>query len=121
MIPYLRIKIQSLALEAVAIRRAEAKFKKRRGEKSRAIFWGLRSHRTVDVRNEARAAILASGFLRGTPYLKMERCCRPKHDPDWKRVEQLALKYGGGDAADVKARLDAWKNTPAPAAEKKAA
>lgn len=121
MLAYLRIKIASLAAEAVIIRKAEQKFKKRRGEKSRDIFWGLRNHRTVDVRSEARSAIIASGFLRGTPYRKMEPRCRPKHDPDWKRVEQLVAKYGPSDAADVKVRLDAWRVVPAPAAQQKEA
>src|ERR1700729_3975694 len=90
---YLKIKIKSLAAEARMIRHEETRWKIRskpyRREQSKNIeewladkrptyevsdelkplteanniFWGLRSHRTSDVRVESRAALLAYGML----------------------------------------------------------
>ena len=98
---YLKVKGLSLAAEARIIKRLE---KARNSHpKLRA---SLHLHRTVEVRNEARSTHLALGFLRGTPYTKMELPLRPlnaghlksknatRTAPDWKRVEQLVLKYG---------------------------
>lgn len=114
---YLRVKIKSLAAESVMIRREEsiqrriqnwAKPRKRievepgkwqrppvRNEaaydKARSRRLSLCDHRKVDVREESRAAQLAYGFFRGTPYYVIETLCY--NPPNWKRVEQLVVKY----------------------------
>lgn len=72
-----------MADEARTIRRLE----------KRNIFsrQSLYLHRINDVRKEARAALLAYAFLKGTPYRDCER--NPKSEPNWKRVEDLVKKY----------------------------
>lgn len=104
---YLKVKIASLAAEAKIIRAMEKKYRRSaEGSTRRRIFWGLRDHRTSDVRREARSAQLAYGFLRGRTYRQIERECYSP--PDWKRVEALVVKYGGGSPADVKQKLQIW-------------
>lgn len=115
---YLRVKIKSLASEARDIRHEEA-IQRRTQEwakpskrvevepgvwkrpaprdlaihdEARRLRLSLRDHRRIDVRNESRAALLAYGFLKGTPYAAMEATCI--NPPDWKRVRQLVEKYG---------------------------
>jgi len=123
MLAYLKIKIKSLAVEAQIIRKEEQKFKKRRGETCREIFWGLRNHRTQDVRSESRSALIAYGFLKGKSYASIEppgtgkKGRRPQ--PDWVRINQLIVKYGvNKDAANIKKAVEVWKD---PEALKKAA
>lgn len=41
--------------------------------RNRTVFWGLRNHRTIDVRNEARATQLAYAFVRGKDFRHVER------------------------------------------------
>lgn len=64
---YLKIKIMSLAAEARIIRREE-----HRWPGPSDIRNGLHLHRICDVRNEARASLLAYGYLRGRPYAAVE-------------------------------------------------
>jgi hypothetical protein len=85
---YLKIKIKSLAEEARIIRFEEKKWPGPSDERS-----GLWCHRTGPVREEARSAQLAYGFLKGMPYKRIENSC--KSAPDWKRTHQLIKKYGG--------------------------
>jgi hypothetical protein len=102
---YLKVKIMSLAAEAVIIRKQENKAKRQtlwlRAHKKPeteiskvySTWMDLKQHRRWDVRNEARSALLAYGFLRGTPYLKMEAKC---HEiPDIARVKKLVNSFGG--------------------------
>lgn len=91
-----QIKIKSLAAEARIIRHAEQRRRKQtiRGHRKVAddvVFWSLRNHRKIDVRNEARAALLAYGFMRGRPYLVME--AKYHEAPNWTRVAQILIKY----------------------------
>jgi len=83
----LKVKAKSLADEAKIIRK----------EEGRAKSWydmiQLKEHRRTVVRYEARSALLAYGFLRGTPYRTMEPSTKPGNEPDWKRVRQLIHKY----------------------------
>lgn len=97
---YLKIKVKSLAEEAKIIRAEERKWP---GESDERV--GLHNHRVLDVRRESRAACLAYGFLRGRTYKRMEAKCYEQ--PDWKRVSQLAIKYGG-DAREVNQRFEQW-------------
>lgn len=118
---YLKVKAASLAAEARIIRKLEQKTRAylRRTpnwpddpkllENGAAVaFWGLRNHRTNEVRREARATCLAIGFLRGRPYKTLEaKCYTP---PDWKRVQTLIEKYGEGDKRDLVQRFAEWKD-----------
>jgi hypothetical protein len=112
---FLKIKIKSLAAEAVIIRKEENKYrnyskskfnivgdslqevmaegneKASNRNKARDIWLSLKSHRKFDVRNESRSALLAYGYIKSTPYAKMEsKCYNP---PDLKRIAQLVLKF----------------------------
>lgn len=92
---YLRVKIKSLASEAKIIRHEEQKvksWKREPGHDPEPVYFGLHQHRTIEVRREARTAGLAYGFLRETPYRKMEFKCYTK--PNWSRVKDLVSKYG---------------------------
>jgi len=81
----LRVKIKSLAEEAKIIRKEEGKtFGQLREE--------LYLHRIGIVRNEARHAHLAYGFIRGRTYEQME--ANAKSAPDWDHVKRLVKKYG---------------------------
>lgn len=87
MLPYLKIKIKSLAAEAQIIRHEEKKY-----WGGSALRTGLHLHRVHEVRSECRSAGLAYGFLRGKhSYTAIEASTHTK--PDWKRVEALVLKY----------------------------
>lgn len=70
-------------------------------------FYGLKDHRTNDVRSEARSSFLAYGFLRGRSYSQIEQTHHTA--PDWKRVEQLVRKYGTDDIRDRMQRFEEWK------------
>jgi hypothetical protein len=84
---YLKIKIMSLAAEARIIRNEERKW---RGD--HPVRFGLREHRVTVVRDEARVAQLAYGFVRGRSYAQLES--NPKSTPNWARVATLAARYG---------------------------
>ena len=89
----LRVKIKSLAVEAKIIRREEHKslrtaaFNKRTGVPSDNTWFGhdaapreLYLHRVINVREEARASLLAYAFLRGKPYKHVEPNSRKGFD-----------------------------------------
>lgn len=100
---YLKIKIKSLAAEAAIIRAEERKWPGPSAER-----FGLHEHRVQDVRRESRAAGLAYGFLRGRRYRALE--AKSYEEPNWKRVQQIAEKFGRGDARDIRQRLEEWKS-----------
>lgn len=109
---YLRVKIKSLAEEAKMIRLEEHRqkaYRKRKGlSRPTPEFWSLREHRTIDVRNEARASLLAYAYLRGMAY---HRCEHPKSklDPNiLVRASKLAEKYGPRGQIGVLAEMKAW-------------
>ncbi len=119
---YLAVKIKSLAAEAVIIRKderkqraahksleatasallAEAKAAESpapdvsrlvsRSAIHRQTWLGLKGHRRSIVRDQARASLLAYGYLRGVPYLAMEAKCHLP--PDWNRVAHVATRFG---------------------------
>jgi len=107
MIEYLKVKVISLADEARTIRKEENKAKAL-GETR--LLLGLMDHRKGVVRPEARAALLAYGFLRGVPYHKMEKRC--KEEPDWKRVKRLASKFGDGWSNFLESSFKEWREEP---------
>lgn len=89
---YLKVKICSLAAEATIIRQMEHRWRPRWRSHQDQTFFGLRSHRTCDVRREQRAALLAYGYLRGRAYQAIEFKC--DEAPNWTRVGEIVLKFG---------------------------
>jgi hypothetical protein len=103
----IKVKIKSLAEESKIIRTEERRALGRRvqpkevqkadtflgrDDQLRVSLW---QHRTIDVRREARHALLAYAFLRGKPFTSVERI--PKYrlaEPDWERVRKLVEKFG---------------------------
>lgn len=88
MLAELRVKVKSLAEEARIIRKEE------RVAASPATRSSLYRHRTVDVRREQRAALLAYAFLRGRSYAATEGRTA-KTAPDLSRLRRLVEKFGG--------------------------
>lgn len=103
---YLKIKIMSLAAEARIIRCEEKKWP---GGDTRQGYTGIREglhlHRIHEVRPEARAALVAYGFLRGRTYRAIE--AKAIEPPNWPRVLTLINKYGP-TAKMTKDELAAW-------------
>lgn len=102
-IHYVKIKITSLAAEMALIRKEEHRIKGYRAycmrtanadfERIDAVFWGLRSHRRLDLRPEVRAAQVAYGYLKGKRYHQIEKPLKG-NEPNWHRVTKLVMKYG---------------------------
>lgn len=115
---YLKVKVKSLASEAVIIRTEERRCLasiQRIGDiekflNHRIALNGLESHRKGTVRNEMRATLLAYGFLRGLPLSRIEATSRTM--PNWERVEAMVRKYGTGDIRERMQSFSAWKETP---------
>lgn len=113
---YLKIKVLSLAAEAVLIKREEivclaraARMDKpARRRDLESTYAGLRNHRLCVVRPEARAACLAYAFLRGRSYRQVEPTTYSL--PDWDKVTKLVQRYGRGDRREVAGLLEAWKD-----------
>lgn len=129
MLAYLKIKIVSLAAEATLIRNEERKHARRitkvytreRGSLdphpntiSNEIYWGLRNHRQFDVASEARAALIAYGYLRGKSYAAIEGLSvKEGNEPNWTRVYELVAKYGKRTKAVLKSSdIDSWAKVP---------
>jgi hypothetical protein len=125
----LKIKIHTLADESRHIKRWTSKLKKRRhaarkkegiegDSRARAqredprlrIEDDLYCHRMDVVRPAARICNLANGFLRGTPYAKMEGRC--EHPPNFDKVEKEARRFSApADWGKPDGELQhAWKN-----------
>lgn len=84
----LRVKIKSLAVEASIIRKEEHRT-------SGVLREELYLHRVQPLRQEARSAHLAYGFIRGLTYDEMEPIRYTV--PNWERVRTLIKKYGPKD------------------------
>lgn len=90
----LRVKIRSLAEEARIIRKEERRAKKRGWIGPGSINESLHNHRTLDVRNEARAAQLAYAYLRGKRYRQVEQYGEVSIVPAVKiRAEKIVQSY----------------------------
>lgn len=102
----LRVKIKSLAAEAVIIR-AEERRALARGDA--ALYLSLYGHRRheeragvrSDVRAESRSALLAYAFIRGRDYAGCERPAKT-NPPDTKRLSQLVEKFGSSPGLPYK-------------------
>lgn len=125
----MKVRIKELAQEAKFIRFEENKIKSKQKirfngyysvdgkwlgdyqefDKNSSDFWKLRSHRTYEVRNAARAAQLAYGFLRGVPYKSIESNAKGISSYDRKKlvdeVKRLAKKFGYQDFGN---EIDDW-------------
>ena len=95
---YLKIKIKSLAVEAKLIRLEERKVKG-------LTKHNLSEHRKHVVRPEARATLLAYGFLRGRDYRSIESNATTK--PDWTKVKSMVKRYTDLPVTAAK-QLDEW-------------
>lgn len=105
---YLKMKIVSLAAEARLIRREEKNWYGPSETRT-----GLYLHRVLDVRREARAALLAYGFIRGRLYSSMEKVGNhPQKAVDFARVLTLARKYGPLKQVLEAEALKAWVEAP---------
>jgi len=72
---FLKVKIKSLAAEAQIIRKEEVKRKGRKTNEPLAwndIYCDLHKHRVLNVRQEARATLLAYAYLRQRTYKQVE-------------------------------------------------
>ena len=99
----LKVKIKALAAEARIIRR----------EERRSSGWlrdQLASHRMVTVRNEARASLLAYGFIRGKTLAQMEPKVKDRYIQEEciRNAERMCRKYGPA-AWRVRAWQPPWK------------
>lgn len=103
--------MKELGKEATFIRHEENKIRKKQkitDDPRSQEFWKLRSHRTNEVRNAARAAQLAYAFLREVPYRKVEPTCLT---PDYlmfrikDEVKRLVAKFG---SLELKSEVDKW-------------
>lgn len=108
----LKIKSKHLALEPSIIRKEEDKLKgqiRYQSKKENAALAlalttkleSLSTHRRWNVRNEARATELARAYLKGKPYVTVEK--RSKCNDDMyklyivPRIVAMVTKYGKGD------------------------
>ncbi len=109
---YLRIKIKSLAAEAVLIKFEERKWFKWIGtkeihdkegklvatndvyRKDHPLRMSLRQHRIDVVRPECRHSNIAYGYMRGRAYKQIENKCYIQ--PNWERVAEIVRKFSGG-------------------------
>ena len=96
---YLKVKVKSLAAEAIIIRQEENKIRERLDrvpEEFKASnldrLIGLASHRRKEVRDEARASQIAYGYLRGKSFERMESLANTH--PNWHRVQKMVQGYG---------------------------
>lgn len=69
---------------------------------------GIHLHRVNEIRKEARCALLAYGFVRGKSYQSMENFAWTQ--PNWDRVEKLAIRYSDTIEQDVKQRFAQWRD-----------
>lgn len=109
----MKVRIKELAQEAKFIRFEENKTKKQmvymyeklEGKPNMDYsylcydWYDLRSHRKVEVREAARAAQLAYGFLREIPYSEIESKRKPEKEYNFNQrikpeIKRLAKKFG---------------------------
>jgi hypothetical protein len=118
---YLKIKIMCLAAEARIIRHEEGKWPRERdlpmeeraqtrNQERWATRLGLANHRRRIVRKEARASLLAYGYLRGRRYRQIE--AKASTPPELFRIRDLVVKYGGLNKVETENSLRDWLKEP---------
>jgi hypothetical protein len=94
----LRIKLKSLALEALVIREEERRARFTRRGKKRDDPWkyaALQQHRVLVVRHQARLTHLAYGAIRGLALERMETPGSvPLTNDDKKELYRMVWRYG---------------------------
>ena len=119
----LKVKIKSLSAEAAIIRLEErksigvARYWRKRDQLAKSNeasleqvhsyneHFRLHRHRTYDVRVEARAALLAYGFLRGVSLASIEETSAKR--AAWDAVERIVKKFSRGTLG--RTELEVWK------------
>lgn len=81
-------------------------------ENMEAEYQSLRRHRTIDVRNEARAAQIAYGFLRGKPYARIETPKVPLPDGLRAMARGIAFRFGSRNLTQVEKDMTLWLDGP---------
>ena len=112
----LKIKLKSLACESRAIRFEELAVPKR--YRNDGLREEMYHHRVVDVREEARATLLAYNYIRGKTYQQTEKGNHSFEEGQSGWTERLrkamimVLKYGAENKdvapAELQARLAEW-------------
>lgn len=109
-VEFLKIKRESLAAEAKIIRAREnallkqiqwCKDHEEPFENLRKDRVSMKLHRKIDVRSEARLAILAIAFLKGKSFPEIEGNSRTPFS--WNRFSRLIEKYGDGSKEQASA------------------
>lgn len=101
--PHVREQLTPEQIERIRKRLARSQARALQGKPE--AFWGLRNHRTNEVRKEARSSFIAYGFLRGVPYKDVEVTDKPI---DTDRVESLIAKFGTEDKRVLMQRFEEW-------------
>jgi len=102
--PYLRVKIKTLAAESQIIRKEMLKFRT-----TNPYYERLHHHRVDELRKEARASLIAYGFLNGLAYSEIEESSY--EPPLWGRVKQIVTKFGEGNVNQLCVDLKEWSKT----------
>lgn len=114
----LLVKRQTLTFETWVIKDKEEALRQRiakrlaRGklvERAQAQRESLHNHRMNVVRPEARAAHLASCFLRGVPYANVEDPGHTRTLPDWDRVKSIVGTFSSLGANALKDGVETWR------------
>lgn len=105
---FLKVKQESLALEAKYIKKQLRKHRPKNGENEKNIYFGLKDHLKRVVAVENRATNIARAYLRGKPYSFVEPKLRkqdywktntgifffdPEWNKTWQRVFEIVRKY----------------------------
>lgn len=84
----------------------EARAKIGRAKAERAAQYGIREHRLMAVRTEARRNNLAYGFLLGRKYEQIERFSWTQ--PNWDKVLASAITYSGEPEQVTRQKFAEW-------------
>lgn len=120
----LKIKLKSLAAEARIIRQEEMKARFSKRPEVQDLRAQMHEHRVKDIREEARATLLAYSFIRGKKYRdiegrsnwgNMEVTVRGQWDNRMERIRAMVAKYGQlRGTHDIDFWLGAEPNRPLP-------
>ena len=96
--------------EAIRVARWKAKAAAGRVKARRSldVYHGIRDHRFMMIRTEARSTYLALGFLRGKAYHWIENFAWTQ--PNWDRVRKIAIRYAGLPEQEVAQKFAQWQD-----------
>jgi len=118
----LKIKIKTLAAEAVIIKKEEQKWKKapwhnphdNAASQTHPMYFNLRQHRLLAVRRECRDASIAYGYLRSRTYRQIEYHCH--ESANWTNVINIVINFSDKKLASQEKKRDihnavrAWRD-----------